>query len=194
MTTIYIVRHGEYENPKYLYPGSLPGYPLSENGRAQVKKLSELLRDKPIEVIYTSPVLRTRQTADILAEALHLPVTPDDRLIEVQTLLDGTPMQRFDETRGELSFLPESLARGAESMEALADRMYTFMEEKRKEHDGKELLIVTHGDPMRFGVMKYMEMPIEFEASRSVAIPLAGGYKIAFNEANQPRVYPIVAS
>ncbi len=194
MTTIYIVRHGEYVNPNYVYPGRLPGYPLSENGIQQVKKLAAALQNTPISALYASPVLRTMQTAGILAEVLHCSVVPDERLIEVHTLLDGAPMQRFDETRGELSFLPDNLARGAESMEALADRMYGFMEEKRKEHGGKEILIVTHGDPMRFGVMKYMHTPIEFEASRTVSIPLAGGYKIVFDEANQPQVYPIVTS
>lgn len=195
MTTIYIVRHGEYENPQYLYPGSLPGYPLSERGKAQVESLGVFLQGKSITLIYASPVLRTKQTAEILSSALSLPVTYDDRLLEVHTWLDGVPMKQFDDTNGELSYMPENLKKGAESMGEVADRMYGFIEEKRKQHEGKVVLIVTHGDPMRFGVMKYMGLPITFEASRSVAIPLAGGYKLVFEGSNsQPQIYPIVAS
>ena len=182
MTTIYFVRHGAYENPDYIFPHSEKGFPLSEEGKRQVKKLGAYFFDKQITAIFSSPILRTRQTAEILGSALHLPVVTDARLREVRTNLEGISMKKFDDTNGELSYLPENLATGAETMEALASRIYGFVEEKRKEYEGKSVLVVTHGDPMRFCVMKYMGQPITFAASRAIATPLAGGYRISFDD------------
>lgn len=194
MTTLYIVRHGEYENPKYLFPGMLPEFPLSARGREQVQKTALYFADKSVSAVYSSPALRTKQTALILGSSLHLPVIFDDRLREVKTGLDGTAMAQFDDTNGELSYLPEYQAKGAESMEELASRMAGFIEEKRREHEGKAALVVTHGDPMRFVIMKCTGLPLTFEASRRIATPLAGGYRMEFDGKNEAKVYPIVAA
>ncbi len=191
--TIYLVRHGEYENPDYLFPGRLSGFPLSEKGREQVEKLAVYFKKKPIAAFYSSPLLRCKQTSEILRKELKLPIIFDDRLLEVVTMAEGVSMKLFDETNGELSYTPEYRNKGAESMGELASRMHSFVEEKRKEYTGKEVLIVTHGDPIRFGVMKFMGLPIKFEASRSVSTPLAGGYRIDF-EGKQAQIYPIVIS
>lgn len=182
MTTIYLIRHGEYVNPDYMFPGRGQGYPLSEKGKEQVKSLAHYFEAKSIAAIYSSSLLRTKQTAEILSIELHVPVLFDDRLLEVRTMLDGVSMQLFDDTNGELSYLPKNLAKGAETMEDLATRMAGFIEEKCIEHMGKEVLVVTHGDPMRYVVMKYMGMPINFPSSRLVAIPLAGGYQLVFDD------------
>jgi len=194
MTSIYLIRHGEYENPEYVNPGRLSGFPLSKKGREQVRKLTQYFKNLKIAVLYSSPLLRTRQTAEILSEALDLPILFDDRLLEVNTMLDGESMQIFDDTEGGLSYQPDLYALGAESMEDQVSRMSEFIEEKRHQHEGKEVVVVTHGDPLRFVTMKYMGMPISFEASRSVATPLAGGYKIEFSTGMEAKVYPIVPS
>lgn len=191
-TTIYLVRHGEYDNPDYLFPGRLAGFPLSQRGKEQVNNLSKHFEGVVIDVLYSSPLQRTRESAAILSASLNVPIQFDVRLVEVRTNLEGKSMKLFDDTNGELSYLPENLAKGAESMQELSERVSGFIEEKRKEHKGKEILVVTHGDPMRFGVMKYMGLPITFEASRQVATPLAGGYKIEFDRHSEPQVYPIV--
>ena len=192
MITIYLVRHGEYENPDYLFPGRLPGFPLSDRGREQVEKLATYFENRAIVALYSSPLLRTRQTAEMFSKRLNLPIVFDDRLLEVITMAEGVSMKLFDDTNGELSYTPEYLAKGAETMQQLADRLGGFVEEKRKKHEGKEVLVVTHGDPMRYVVMKYMGMSIEFDASRSVAIPLAGGYKLEFTDLGSISVKPIV--
>lgn len=193
MTTIYLVRHGEYENPDYLFPGRLlDGYHLSERGRDQVRKLAQYFADKPIISLYSSPVLRCRETASILSDSLTLPVTVDERLLEVKTTAEGLSMKLFDETRGELSYLPDFQAKGAESMESLANRIYGFVEEVRLSHANQEVLIVTHGDVIAFGVTKYAGLSITFAASRTFPTPLARGYRLEFDEAGKPVISPIV--
>ncbi len=181
-TTVYLVRHGEYENPDYLFPGRLQGFPLSETGKKQAEKLATYFQTKHVAYLYSSPLQRTKETADIIGNALHIPVKLDDRLQEVKTLLDGESMLMFDDTDGGISYTPELHAKGAESIEDLARRMRGCIEEIRNRHKGKTLVIVTHGDPMRYVVMKYRRMPMDFALSRSVAIPLGGGYALGFDE------------
>lgn len=182
MTTIYLVRHGEYENPGYVFPGRLPGFGLSDHGRQQVARLARFLTDKGITAIISSPLRRTRETAAIISDTLKLPIRFDLRLIEVRTVLDGTSMKPFDESGGELSYMPDQVAHGSESMTELADRMHRVLEEIRKAHKGKTVLVVSHGDPIRFGIMQYLKKPITFPQSREFETPLAGGYRLEIDD------------
>ncbi len=194
MTTLYLFRHGEYENPGYVFPTSDSGFPLSGNGRSQVTEKIPYFTGKSIVSLYSSPVLRTRQTAEILANALRLPIQLDDRLTEVKTTLEGVSMKLFDDTKGELSYLPQYTAKGAETMQALSERVWSALEDFRARHKGKEVIVVSHGDPIRFSLMKYLGMPIDFTVSRTIETPLAGGYRLVFGEGSKPEVYPIVAT
>jgi probable phosphoglycerate mutase len=64
----------------------LTDLPLDETGHAQARAICRRLRDEPIAAIYTSPLLRTQQTAAPLAEALfskQLPILPHDGLLDI---------------------------------------------------------------------------------------------------------------
>ncbi|MBL7159755.1 histidine phosphatase family protein, partial [Candidatus Microgenomates bacterium] len=50
-TTIYLVRHCEYENPRRVVPGRLPGFPLSAEGKENAKLLANYFKDKKIAAI-----------------------------------------------------------------------------------------------------------------------------------------------
>lgn len=68
-TIIYLLRHGRDVNPRHLIKGHLPGFPLSEEGKREIENAARLLSEKKISAIYTSPLLRTRQSAKIFHEA-----------------------------------------------------------------------------------------------------------------------------
>jgi broad specificity phosphatase PhoE len=84
MNTIYLVRHGE--NPANLrseFSYKLVDYALTPKGRLQAQQTAEYFRDKHIHEIYASPLQRTRETAQIIAEALGLTVTIVEEFREV---------------------------------------------------------------------------------------------------------------
>ncbi|MBV9228560.1 MAG: histidine phosphatase family protein [Chloroflexi bacterium] len=84
MNTIYLVRHGE--NPANLnseFSYKLVDYSLTPKGRLQAQQTAEYFRDKNIHEIYASPLKRTRETAEIIAEALGLTVTIVEEFREV---------------------------------------------------------------------------------------------------------------
>lgn len=79
----YIFRHGETElNRRRRWQGSGTDYDLTEDGVSQAEELSAKLAGKGIEVIYSSPLLRARHTAEIAARMLKVPVKTETDLRE----------------------------------------------------------------------------------------------------------------
>ena len=69
---IYLMRHGADSPDRY---GGWSEYGLTEKGISQVHAAKELLFDKKIEEIFSSDLPRAKETAEIVAEFLHLPVS-----------------------------------------------------------------------------------------------------------------------
>ena len=80
---IWLARHGETtSNRERRFQGQLD-VPLNETGRAQARELAASLRDEPVAALYSSPLSRARETAEIVGAALGLEPRLDDRLKEV---------------------------------------------------------------------------------------------------------------
>jgi broad specificity phosphatase PhoE len=82
--TVYLIRHAQPAslgdaNLRYDIP---PGPPLSADGRAQAAMAANFLAGSPPAVLYTSPLDRTLQTAQIISARLGAPVAIDERLAE----------------------------------------------------------------------------------------------------------------
>ena len=80
---ILLARHGETkENRDRRFQGQ-KDVALNDTGREQARKLADEAANEPIAALYTSPLVRARETADIVGERLGLEPHPDDRLKEV---------------------------------------------------------------------------------------------------------------
>jgi broad specificity phosphatase PhoE len=84
-TRVFLVRHCDVRNPHGVLYGHLPSFPLSEKGVGQAHALGRRLAQTPARQIYTSPLLRAQQTAEIIAG--HVPgssITVTDDLVEAR--------------------------------------------------------------------------------------------------------------
>ncbi len=80
---ILLARHGETaENRERRFQGQ-KDVPLNETGRAQARALAERAAAETIAALYTSPLVRARETAEIVGERIGLEPRPDERLKEV---------------------------------------------------------------------------------------------------------------
>lgn len=71
----YIFRHGQTDlNKQNCWQGSGMNYDLNETGLVQAQGLVDKLKDKKIEFIFSSPLLRAKHTAEILAENIKVSV------------------------------------------------------------------------------------------------------------------------
>lgn len=70
---LYFVRHGESEaNIQHVISNRESTFRLTPQGKRQANALAQNLKDIPITAIYSSPVLRATETAEILSQAFHL--------------------------------------------------------------------------------------------------------------------------
>jgi broad specificity phosphatase PhoE len=147
-TSIIFVRHGEVYNPEAIYYGRLPRFRLSENGRQQAQTAAESLGDKPIAAIYSSPMLRARQTAEII-RSFHpaVPLHITNLLQEVYTPFDG--LTHLELEAREWDLYTDTPAHYETPQDVLA-RVQKFIGRTRKRHPGKRTVAVTHGDVICF--------------------------------------------
>jgi broad specificity phosphatase PhoE len=88
-TVVHLLRHGEVHNPEGVLYGRLPGYHLSDLGRAMADRVAESLDGRPIQALVASPLERAQETARPIAERFGLPIDTDDRLLESENVFEG---------------------------------------------------------------------------------------------------------
>jgi len=148
MTQIAIIRHG---TTSWNKAGKLQGHsdiPLDEEGVQQALKLGQRLAGETWDLIYSSHLLRARQTAAIIAQELGIDtVIADNRLGEAGGgLIEGTTEE---ERVGKWGASWKLLDLGMESNTEVVARGRSFIEELLTEHSGKKILLVTHGSFIR---------------------------------------------
>ena len=80
---IYLIRHGETDwNLEQRLQGAMD-IPLNENGIELARETARGLRDVPFDVIYTSPLRRARQTAEIIRGDREIPLIEEPRIREI---------------------------------------------------------------------------------------------------------------
>lgn len=149
-TLIYLIRHGEtVSNVEGRFRGRA-NIPLSENGLRQSSDLAEELRDIPLDVIYSSPLTRSLQTADFIARTQGLEVIPNEKFhnIDLGEWTDR-PKAEIQKTYPRLwqrwITEPEDMVLpGGESIIDVMHRSYKGLIEVIEAHKGKTVAIVSH--------------------------------------------------
>lgn len=150
-TTIHLVRHGLVHNPEEVFYGRLPGYRLGREGRRQAEAAALALKTQPLAAVYSSPLLRTRQTAQrILAYQSGLKLKLNRLLIEVGTPHDGNTIAAMIEMGWDLYSGNELPHERPEHIVARARRFFALV---RRHHAGQEVAAVSHGDVIAFSIM-----------------------------------------
>jgi broad specificity phosphatase PhoE len=84
MTRLYLIRHGETEwNRENRTQGCSKDQPLSEKGLAQAKAVAERFRNNPIDVIYSSDLIRAYCTAKEISNIIGSPIKRTEILREM---------------------------------------------------------------------------------------------------------------
>jgi probable phosphoglycerate mutase len=166
---IAFVRHGEADNNvKRLLVGRHIESHLTELGIQQVKDTGQHLKKLKIDRVYVSPVTRTIETAKIICEINDLQYQTDERLYEIE-LGDLVGMNYDDviEKHGNL-FLKfysgdDTIldSYGIESFSAVKKRIKHLLDESMKDYPDKNLLFVTHLDPIKAAVSIMLGLPPE---------------------------------
>ena len=157
----YLLRHGEALNNKKeiysSYPEKKP-CPLTERGKKQVETIAQKLKKEKIDLIFSSDLLRTKQTAEIIGKVLGIKPIYDERLREIDTgRLNGKPIKegnKFFNPENKLSqkeLLLKKYNQGfpeGETYFQVRARMFDFIKEVEKRYQNKKILIISHKIPL----------------------------------------------
>jgi len=165
-TIIYFVRHGKVYNPADILYGRLPYFGLAEEGIKQISQTARYLKTQKIDLLYSSPILRAKQTATIIKKRLNLPVIHFSKhLLEIQTSLQGNSFATVRALNYDVFAGPGKKIIG-ETITEVFNRTEKFVDYVIKKHQGKKIVAVTHGDIMMLLKAKFERLPIINESIR----------------------------
>jgi probable phosphoglycerate mutase len=153
-TVTHLLRHGQTEHtPERRYSGR-NDLPLSRTGRAEAEAAAARVRELGVEVVVASPLRRTRETAEVVAAALGLPVEYDDDLVELdfgalEGLSAAEAQQRHPLAVRRFFGDVRVAAPGGESVADVAARVARARQRVLARHAGRTVLVVSHVTPIK---------------------------------------------
>ncbi len=149
MTHLYLIRHGEALGAVKRIIGNTP---LSPFGITQAERLRDRLAatgEIAADVLISSTLVRARQTAEIIAPALGLPILFDDEVHELRDgASDGMHIEEYRKKYGEVNFRQtpfRQVAPNGENWGQFALRVGSALDRILREHEGKTIVVVCHG-------------------------------------------------
>ena len=149
----YIVRHGQaVSNVKEImscWPEKFHN-PVTQVGRKMVKQSAQKLKSKNINMIFASPLLRTKITSEIVGKALGVTPKTDMRLKEQDVgIYNGRPYQDTSDFFGEKTPKRFKLKpKGGEVFIDIKKRMEGFIKAIDKKYKNKTILVISHELPL----------------------------------------------
>jgi probable phosphoglycerate mutase len=194
-TTVFLVRHGSTDDLGRRISGRKAGVPLNEAGRREAQALPRRLKAEDLQAIYTSPLQRTRETAEALGAGVGLQPVNDEALLEIDFgdwtgaafgSLDGDPAWKLWNDRRS-----EARAPNGETMGEVQARLSAWLDEACRRHPGGRVAAVTHADVIKavlaqvlgFSMDRHMALEISPASVTALAVGDWGRKVLSVNEA-----------
>ncbi len=159
---IYLIRHGETTGDiEDRYGGNYDDH-MTEHGKQQLEKTADSLLGKDVEIIFTSPLIRARESAEIIKKKINTPVEVTDGLQErhygvLAGLTKAEALEKYPEVV-EAHKDPMNTDSEGESYEDFKNRVIgTFKVITSKDY--KTIAIVSHGGPIK-QILAYLKEEI----------------------------------
>jgi probable phosphoglycerate mutase len=155
-----LIRHAHTDAVGRSLSGRTAGVPLSTLGLAEAERLGRALAACPLAAIYTSPLERSVQTAEVIGRYQTAPVRQASELLEIDfggwtgktfTELEPDPAwQRFNARRS-TAVIP-----GGEKLSDVQARIVEAVSRLGARHVGAVIALVSHADVVRFALLHYV--------------------------------------
>jgi len=170
-TTLVLVRHGvtAHTTEKRFSGGLASANPgLSDEGRDQIRSVATWLSPlaERVDAVVTSPVRRTRESAEILAEALGHPLQEEPGFAEMEfgawdgmTFVEVAEKHQadLDKWLGSLDVAPGG---SGESFRSVEERVLAGLQRMLDDHAGKTVVVVSHVTPIKTLVAHAVDAPL----------------------------------
>ncbi|MCL6472088.1 MAG: alpha-ribazole phosphatase [Firmicutes bacterium] len=158
---LYLIRHGETKlNKEFKFIGATD-VALSDRGLDQAKAVAERLQGEKIKAIYSSDLIRARQTADIISLACSVPVNLTSGLREIdfgyweRLSYDEIDARYPDEFRAWRKDPAGIQIPGGETWEAFKKRVLSAVNSIIKSEKEGHIAVVSHGGPIKMLISHY---------------------------------------
>jgi broad specificity phosphatase PhoE len=162
---VHFVRHGESASNAAPGAMALPrnqGDRLTDRGFEQARSVAERLAEAGATRILTSPLRRARETAQVIAERLDLPVTELEELRELresddfgELSLEDQRLRRWSVWMAEHDDDPDHSYRGGESFNEIMGRV-RVVQDRLVADDSESTIAVSHGIFLRFFLIRVL--------------------------------------
>jgi probable phosphoglycerate mutase len=158
-----------------------------------------LLAEEKVDALYASPLQRTRETAEILADRLALPVQYREDVIELDfgewTGLTADQIRKDERWQMWSSCRSIAAIPGGESWREVQDRVVGALFDLQRLHPSESVVIVSHGDVIRAGLLFALGMPLDFHSRIEVGLASLSSFRLdgsgirvlALNDRPRPR-------
>ncbi|HEX6288106.1 MAG TPA: MSMEG_4193 family putative phosphomutase [Herpetosiphonaceae bacterium] len=166
MTQLLLIRHAVNDVMKAKkLAGWMPDVHINEEGRQQAEAIAERLRDLPIRAIYSSPLDRTRETAEPLARALNLEVQLRDGLGEVRygewTGKSLEELSKLDAWKVVQIYPSGMRFPGGEAIREMQARIVSELEAISADHPRDIVAIFSHADVIKAALAHYLGVHLD---------------------------------
>lgn len=166
MPLVIFMRHGQADNNvnRILVGRHIESH-LTEEGRKQVGYAARDLKSVQIDRVVVSPVIRAIETAEIVCKEVGASYEIDERLYEIE--LGKLVGMNFDEVVSKYGNLflkfydehdPALESFGVESFTSVKNRVKSLLEESAEKHVDRNILCVTHLDPIKAAISTILEL------------------------------------
>lgn len=166
MTQLCLIRHGQTDwNLEGRYQGQ-SDVSLNENGLAQAQSLNEKLDGQKFSAIYSSDLIRAKQTAEPIANLLGLKIQIDPRLREInqgewEGVLVDDIKARYAEIWSQRTVDPASVRPpGGETVGEVATRVYAALDDIARLFPTERVIIVSHGLSIATAICRDQGIPV----------------------------------
>lgn len=165
MARLLLIRHAPTPETGTRLTGRLPGVHLGEEGRLRAKAIADRLANARLAAIYSSPIERTWETAQIIAEPHGLTPVSDDGLLEVdygkwsgRTLAS---LARLKSWRTVQLTPSRMVFPGGEGIAGAQRRAVEACERLASAHGKRTIALVSHADMIKAVVSHYLGQPLD---------------------------------
>jgi probable phosphoglycerate mutase len=166
---VIFMRHGQADNNvnRILVGRHIESH-LTEQGRKQVADAAKDLKNVQIDRVVVSPVIRAIETAEIICKELGANYEVDERLYEIE--LGKLVGMNFDEVVSKYGNLflkfydehdPALESFGVEPFTSVKKRVKSLLEEAVEKHTNRNILCVTHLDPIKAAISTILDLNAE---------------------------------
>ena len=166
MTRLLLLRHAAHDLAGRALAGRMEGLGLNAQGLQQAGGLAQALQRHGINAIYSSPQLRTCQTAQPIAARLGMHVVLAPEFDEID--FGEWTGKSFEELRGQgaawelwVRRRSEASPPGGEPFAAVQRRAAAGVERLRRRHPGETVLVVSHADVIKTVLASHLRMSLD---------------------------------